>query len=312
MKINSSIVDSLSHYAPFFIICHQDFPFSKSIKESLFTTFKLERLAEALKDYSQISRMNIYRNACDKIKQKIINTSHFRTRYPSIIGGEYRNTSCIDEPRAKIHVFCPPLLDYIHIALAFSPPDPALRTCLFQVVIHPDHRLRDEKVHSADEARESLSQLCDFVYSNGEQGLGEPIDDIVLPLERERRSRFLAARFDQVWMDRCMMAASMDERLSDPIDFSQIFREYQDDNSVQLMVVMAGPQVCNNITSIPPVAGPGYPMQPLQIYKLEKVSDGSEHSVIRWKTLHFGSMHRPHESRTINDSPQHVPPVWSE
>lgn len=52
---------------------------------------------------------------------------------------KYRDSSVEDMPRAKIHVFCPPLLKYIYIALAIAPSDEGLRTCEFQVVIQPDH-----------------------------------------------------------------------------------------------------------------------------------------------------------------------------
>lgn len=125
-------------------------------------------------------------------------------------------------PRAKIHVFCPPLLECIYIALAIAPPDEGLRTCECQVVIHSDHRLHDKRIYSAEEARDSLSQLYNFVYSNPE---GELIDEIVLHTEHKRRLRFLAARFDKVWMDQCMMAISMNEDPRDPINFLRIIQQ---------------------------------------------------------------------------------------
>lgn len=99
-------------------------------------------------------------------------------------------------------------------------------------------RLLDRKLYSAEEARESLSQLYNFVYSNAE---GEPIDEIVLPKEYMRRLRFLAARFDQVWMDQSVTAISMDEDPRGPINFSELFSKSEDDDLVASIIVMAGP-----------------------------------------------------------------------
>lgn len=212
---------------------------------------------------------------------------HFKNEY---IHGEYRTKTKYGGFRAKIHVFCPPFLDYIHIALAFALPNEGLRTCEFQVMIHPDHRLLDEKLYSAEEARESLLQLCDFVYS---EKLGNSIDSVMLPRESEHRSRFLAARFDQVWMDRCLMALSLDECHVDPFDFYQIFKECKKDEQIELIIVMAGPQVCDSITSVPPVATLGYPMQQSQIYKLEYIDGANDDSLIRWKPSHFCSIQPP-------------------
>ena len=266
-----------------YIFCYQELHSQRDTKEGLLSENKLKNLVEAMADYSKIPRMRVYHNTCQKVMQPIIENSSFRTKYTCDYG-EYRDISMEDMPRAKIHVFCPPLLEYIYIALAIAPPDEGLRTCGFQVVIHPDHRLLDGKLYSAEEARESLLQLYNFVYSNAE---GEPIDEIVLPKEYKRRLRFLAARFDQVWMDQCVMAISMDEDPRGPINFSELFSKSEDDGLVASIIVMAGPQVCDNITSTEPLAGSEYPIQQSQIYKLEELGGAGNLYPIRWKTRHF-------------------------
>ena len=183
----------------------------------------LESLADELEDTLELPSMSGYRNARKKVMQRIIDRSAFQTRY-TCDSGEYRVTSSNDWPRAKIHVFCPPLLQYIHFALALAPPDPALKTCEFQVVIHPDDRLL-YGANNVEEGHESLLQLDDFVRSNAE--LGEPIDTFVLGVKRESRRQFLAARFNQVWMDQRITALALDKR-PDGIDASTFFRESQE------------------------------------------------------------------------------------
>ncbi len=67
-----------------------------------------------------------------------------------------------DEPRAKIHVYCPPLLQYIQFALALAPPDEVFRTSEFNVVIHPGDRLLDRAIYSAEEGHEACRSYMLF------------------------------------------------------------------------------------------------------------------------------------------------------
>ena len=145
------------------------------------------------------------RQTSPRFQEKVFTTTLARKSYKGLLTildfgsgirdyGEYRNKSLHDEPRAKIQVFCPPLLQYIQFALALAPPDDGLKTCGFDVVIHPDNRLLDRGIYSTEEGHESLSQLYDFIYSNAESG--EPIDGFMLGMERERLCRYLATRFD--------------------------------------------------------------------------------------------------------------------
>ena len=250
----------------------------------------LASLADELEDTLELPSMSGYRNARKKVMQKIIDRSAFQTRY-TCDSGEYRFPSSNDWPRAKIHVFCPPLLQYIHFALALAPPDPALKTCEFQVVIHPDDRLLDGAIYNVEEGHESLLQLDEFVRSNAE--VGEPIDTFVLGVKRESRRQFLAARFNQVWMDQRITALALDKRTDDGIDASTFFRESQEAVEVALTVLMAGAQVCDDIAITAPLTGPDNPVQPYQIYRLEELADVDDTSLFRWKTRHFCRINSP-------------------
>ncbi len=237
-----------------------------------------------MEDYSKITGMSDYRKACNKAMQKVINNSSFQAKYTCQYG-EYRDKSFDNEPRAKIHVFCPPLLEYIHFALALAPPDEALKTCEFKIVIHPDTRLLDPETYRKEEGDESLLQLYKFVYSNA--GLEEPLDEFVLREESERRQGYLATRFDQVWMDQRIMAITIDESPPRALDASEYLSELKGDGQVASIVIMAASQVCDSIISSAPLAGPDYPIQQSEIYELEKRSGASNSSPVFWKTKHF-------------------------
>ena len=244
----------------------------------------LEYLVDEPANASGIPRWSVYHNAREKVIQKITGNPYFRGHYERVYG-EYRHKYEPDKARAKIHVFCPPLLQYIRFALALAPPQPALRTSEFDVVIHPDDRLIDRRIYSAETVHKSLLQLCEFVRSNAK--VGEPTDTVRLGVERESRCRYLAARFDQVWMDQRVAAVAADEYPRDLIDASDFFRESHEDGQIALMAIMAGPQVCDSITSIAPLVRPNHPVQELQIYKLEELADVTVKSNFRWKTRHF-------------------------
>ena len=250
----------------------------------------LASLADELEATFKLQSMSGYHNARSKVMPRITDGSEFRIRY-TCVDGEYRLKSSDNEPRAKIHVFCPPLLQYVHFALALAPPDSALKTCEFQVVIHPDDRLLDETLYSVEEGHESLLQLDEFVRYSAE--LGEPIDAFVLGVKRESRRQFLAARFDQVWMDQRITALASDKRTDDEINASTFFRESKEAVEVALTVLMAGPQVCDNITRTAPLTGPDNPVQPYQIYRLEELADVDDTSLFRWKTRHFCRINSP-------------------
>ena len=192
--------------------------------------------------------------------------------------------------RASIYVFCPPLLQYIHFALALAYADNGGRTCGFhRVVIHPDDRLLDEGLYSIKEGHESLLQLNDFVRSHAV--LGE--QRAMLRNKREDRCRWIASCFDQVWMDQRITASASDRRTGDKIDASEFFRASKENHEVALMAIMAGPQICHGITTTAPLAGPDNPVQSSQIYRLEQLDDVDEASLFRWKTTHFCRINSP-------------------
>ena len=228
-----------------------------------------------------------YHNARQKVISKVTSDSEFRSWF-NYEHGEYQRP--VRPERAKIHVFCPPLLQYIHFALALASPDHGLKTCEFQVVIHPDDRLLDEDVYSVEERHESLLQLSDFLCSSA--GL-EPVDTFKLSGKHDNRRQFLAARFNEVWLDQRITALDSDKRTGDPIDASEFFRETREGVTVALMVIMAGSQVCDNITRTAPLAGPDNPIQPSQIYRLQEFADVDDKSLVRWKTMHFCRINLP-------------------
>ena len=90
--------------------------------------------------------MSDFQKACKRAIEKIINQSSFQATYIYNYG-EYRDTSIGTEPRAKVHAFCPPLLEYIHFTLALTPPNKVFKTSEFKVVIRPDTRLLDTKTY---------------------------------------------------------------------------------------------------------------------------------------------------------------------
>ena len=205
--------------------------------------------------------------------------------------GEYRH--CGTKARAKIHVFCPPLLQYIHFALALASQNHRLKTHEFQVVIHPDDRLLDEGRYSVKEGRASLSQSYDYVYSRAQPG--RPIDTLEpgTMLKLESRRQYLATRFDQVWMDQRITAIGMGDCTGDPIDASDFFKDSHEAAEVALAVIMAGPQVCDYITRTAPLIGPDNPIKSMQIYRLEELADVDDRSLFRWKTTHFCRINSP-------------------
>ncbi|CAD6581976.1 MAG: hypothetical protein ASARMPREDX12_000720 [Alectoria sarmentosa] len=272
------------HDTKVYIFCCQELRLQRYTREDLLSMDMLEYLVDEPANASGIPRWSVYHNAREKVIQKITGNPYFRGHYERVYG-EYRHKYEPDKARAKIHVFCPPLLQYIRFALALAPPQPALRTSEFDVVIHPDDRLIDRRIYSAETVHKSLLQLCEFVRSNAK--VGEPTDTVRLGVERESRCRYLAARFDQVWMDQRVAAVAADEYPRDPIDASDFFRESHEDGQIALMAIMAGPQVCDSITSIAPLVRPNHPVQELQIYKLEELADVTVKSNFRWKTRHF-------------------------
>ena len=250
---------------------------------------RLEFLADTMIYPFRFPGMSTYDNAREKVISKAIETQDFRDRYHCEYG-EYRSLTDTNA-RAKIHVFCPPLLQYIHFALALAPPDHGLKTCEFQVVIHPDDRLLDWGLYSVEQAHESMLQLNDFVLYNA--GRGEPIDTFMLNVKRDSRHRFLATRFDQVWMDQRITALASDNRTGDEVDASEFFRGSKEALEVAFMVLMAGSQVCDNITRTAPLAGSDNPVQPSQIYRLQELADVDDNSLFRWKTTHFCRINSP-------------------
>ena len=89
--------------------------------------------------------------------------------------------------------------------------------------MYPNDRLLDEGIYSAKEGHISLLELSCFVRFSA--NLGEPIDTFKLGGKYNNRSRFLATRFDQVWMDQRITALGLDKRAGAPIDASEFFRE---------------------------------------------------------------------------------------
>ena len=250
---------------------------------------KLANLADELEYPSRLPCRSAYRNAREKVISKAIDNRYFRDRYYPV-NGEYRSRIGT-KARAKIHVFCPPLLQYIHFALALSSPDYGLKPCEFQVVIHPDDRLLSLGRDDIVEGFESMLQLNDFVRSHAESG--EPIDYVKLGMQREGGHHFLATRFDQVWMDQRITAVGSDKRTADEVDASEYFRNSKEAVEVALIIIMAGPLVCTEVTSTAPLALPSDPVGSSQIYKLQELADVDDESQFRWKTTHFCQINLP-------------------
>ena len=247
-------------------------------------------LANSLGDPYELPDMSAYHNAREKVISKVKDNANFRFRY-KIRDGEYKQT--VDgKTRTKIHVFCPPLLQYILFALALASPDGCIKTWEFQLVIHPDDRLFDADLYSAEERHESLLQLDKFLRLHAE--FLDPVD-ATLGEVHITRWRFLATQFDQVWLDQRITASASYKRTGDKIDVSEFFKESKEAHEVALMVIMAGPQICNDITRTAPLAGPDNPVQPSQIYRLEELAGVDDVSLFRWKTRYFCRIHSPQE-----------------
>ena len=260
--------------------------------ENILSGHMLEDLADVLATPFKPPGMSGYHNAREKVISKATDNSKFRNRYRYNKNGGYKHRGY--EARAKIHVFCPPLLQYFLLALALAFPDHDLKTCEFQVVIHPDDRLLAGGAYSVEEGRQSLSQLYGFLQSVEP---GRPIDTLEPGMELESRRQFLATRFDQVWIDQRVTVTAIescyDSCKDDPIDASDFFRESKEGVEVALIVVMAGPQFCEYITKTAPLVGPDNPVLPMQIYRLQELADVDDRSAFRWKTRHFCRIHPP-------------------
>ena len=222
----------------------------------------LSNLANELPNLTGLPGFSAYQNARQKVISKVTNDSEFRSAFDYKHGGYKRKLS---DDRAKIHVFCPPLLQYIHFALGLASTEYGWANTEFQVLIHPDDRLLEEDIYSVEEGHESLLQLSYFLFK-----LGGKYDS---------RRDYLAARFNEVWMDQRITGYGLDKRMGDPIDASEFFRESKEGFAVALMIIMAGSRVCDNITSTAPLAGPDNPIQPSQIYRLQELA--------MWTINHF-------------------------
>ena len=71
------------------------------------------------------------------------------------------------------------------------------------------------------------------------------------------------------------------------IDVSDFFSASKGDGQIASIVIMAAPQICDLITSSPPLAGPDWSIQQSQIYELEEVGGACNSSPTFWKTKHF-------------------------
>ena len=103
-------------------------------------------------------------------------------------------------------------------------------------------------------------------------------------------------------MDQRVSAIATDKCTRDPVGASEFFKESKEHDQVALMVIMAGPQVCNNITSTAPLVCPDNPVQQSQIYRLEEFTDVDDTSHFRWKIRPFCRIDSPYngmeETRT--------------
>lgn len=235
--------------------------------------------------------VSAYQNDREKVIPKVTDNVKFRSRYENY-HDEYW-ASLDGKTRAKIHVFCPPLLQCILFALALHSPNPRLKPCEFQLVIHPDNRLLDGGLYSVEEGHESLVQLDNFVRSNAD--LEDLFDNSGRGIMRKTQWRFLAALFDEVWMDQRITASASNKRTGEKVDASEFFKESKEAHGVALMFVMAGPQICNDITKTAPLVGPDNPVQPSQVYRLEELADVDDASLFRWKTRYFCRIKSPQE-----------------
>ena len=237
-------------------------------------------------DASKIAGMSDFQRVCKRATDEIINQSRFQARY-ALDYGEYRDRFTDAELRAKVHVFCPPLLEYIVFALALAPPDEALKTSEFKVVIHPDTRLLDRKNYTMEDGHESMSQIDNFVNLNRE--LKEPIDEFVLPEESERRQGYLATRFDQIWIDQRVTAMTQNKYPQMPMDAFQFFNTLQGAGQIACIIIMAAPEICDLLMSSTPLVGPDGPiqLQQSQIYELEELSGAQNSSPTQWGIKRF-------------------------
>ena len=94
-------------------------------------------------------------------------------------------------------------------------------------------------------------------------------------------------------MDQRITALALDNRAGGSVDVSEFFKESKEGNAVVLMVIMAGPQVCDDITRTAPLVCPSNPVRPSQIYRLQELADADDTSQFRWKTTHFCRINSP-------------------
>ena len=283
--------------------------FQHDSTENLLSRNVLSNLANEMANLPGLPGFGAYHNARQKVISKVTSDSKFWYAFKYEYG-EYRRRS--SEDRAKIHVFCPPLLQYIHFALGLAFTDQGLEHSEFQVVIHPDDRLLEEDIYSVEEGHESLLQLSYFLRSSAKI---EPTDTFKLGGKYYGRRNFLAARFNEVWMDQRITGYGLDKRTGDPIHASEFFRESKEGVAVALTIIMAGSRVCDNITSTAPLVGPDNPIQPSQIYRLQELADVDDKSLLRWKTTDFCRINWPwnmavwkffeHNHRTLSSLKQY-------
>lgn len=247
-------------------------------REDLLSENILLNLSNSLGDPYKLPDMSAYHNAREKVISKVKENTKFRSWY-ILRDGEYKY-GIEGKYRVQIHVFCPPLLQYILFALALASPDQCMGIREFRVVIHPDDRLFDADLYSAEERHDSLLQLSDYVRTYAD-------------LEELNDSAKLATCFNQAWMDQRITALALAKRTGDSIDASEFFKESKEGAFVALTVIMSGPQVCDHITRTAPLACPNNPVQPSQIYRLQELADADDTSQFRWKTTHFCRINSP-------------------
>ena len=245
----------------------------------------LERVAGRLADLSNFSKDHpAYGHVRQKVVQRMVDSTDFQASN-SLDYGEYRHKNWEGSPRAKLHVFCPPELHYVDFALGLSPPDEIFKTCEFDVQIHLDLRLLDQDIRNAKEGRNSLWDVHEFVRLHAD--IGEPIDSFKLGTERMHRRQFLAARFDQVWLDQQVEILATGKTIRDPPSASEFFEASKEHVAVAMIVIMGCPEVCKRITSTAPLVSPDTPVQEHRIYRLEEFDKVDHASQLRWKTKHF-------------------------
>ena len=287
-------LDSPHSSTQVYIFCYEQPDFGDGIKARLISKEILESLADELSDVPSTLGASTHHNARKKVVRRLTNSPDFQAQH-SCDYGRYMRKHFEGSAQAEIHVFCPPLLQYVIFALTLAPPDDGLKACELDVIIHPDIRLLGGENYSKKEKYECLLQLQYFISPIAE--LEETTNGFVLGEEQEQRRQLLAARFDQVWLDQQAMASATDKAQLDVPSASEYFKATKEHRAAALLIVMGCPEICKRVTSTAPLVSPDNEVQDCHIYRLEEFEDVDNTSYLRWNAKEFCRVDTPYARR---------------